>query len=132
MEALNQRKRRIYIAARFKNVVWANEVAVHLRAAGHTVTSRWIEESSAAKHETLTDDERRVRADADITDLMRANTLVYLPTGGRHGGCHVEFGVALASGMDLFVFGARENVFHYLPGVKSCLTLRELIEELSY
>lgn len=42
--------------------------------------------------------------------------LTYVPAIWARGGRHVEFGVALANGLDIVVIGPPENLFHYYDG----------------
>ncbi len=102
----------LYLAAYFpvRNELIAARQA--LQTLGHRVTSRWLDEETVA-----TPDARhwsKIGAD-DVADLGQADTLVIdtradSPRGGRE----VEFGVALKSGLRLFIVGPQRNVFHYL------------------
>jgi hypothetical protein len=68
------------------------------------------------------DEELRQLALTDLKDLGRSEAMVFFsepqnqqpPRGGRH----VEFGMAVAWGLQLFVIGERENLFHHLGRVK--------------
>ena len=109
--------------------------AKELQLAGHNITSNWIHGDhhlvpwEFRKHWTNdlgTDDEidpqARPIAIEDYDNLLKANTVVFFsqkpsnpaPRGSRH----VEFGIALRTGMDILVIGPRENLFHTMPGVR--------------
>ena len=121
--------RRIYVAARYLAAPLMRKWKDELEARGHTVTSRWLEGKVAQN-----DDERMQYASEDIEDIKRACTLVvhnnpkYFGTGW--GGRHVEYGLAIAWGKDVFIVGGRENIFHHLEGVRLFGTFEELVESL--
>ena len=97
-----------------------------LCAAGHSVTSRWIdgghqlaviEISTSARCE---EQSRFAREDWD--DLVEADCVISFTEPPRElnssrGGRHVEYGMALALGKKIIVVGFLENVFHHLPEV---------------
>jgi hypothetical protein len=106
------------------------ELAAELRRMGHTVTSRWLEESSRPDCGTLPDGRSRIAppedrgafAAQDIEDVRAADVVVSFTESddapASRGGRHVEYGAAFAWGKRLVVVGHRENVFHHLPGVE--------------
>jgi len=111
---------RIYLAARYSRNSEMREVAAYIRARGDEVTSRWINGShEIGDHPS--DEARRVLAEEDYEDLVRADAVLCFSEEPRsnnsRGGRHVEFGLALALNKPLFVIGPKENVFHYLPGI---------------
>ncbi|MBV8979295.1 MAG: hypothetical protein JO086_00165 [Acidimicrobiia bacterium] len=118
---------KIYIAARYDRRAEMAVVAGFLRAHGHQITSRWLDESHA-----MLDDE--VAAMVDLADLEGADCLVSFtetpveraPWAAR-GARHVEFGVALKSGKRLVVCGPRENIFHHLVKVEVVRNEDELV-----
>ncbi len=68
--------------------------------------------------------EKRQRfAEEDYQDLCTCAVTISFTeiprTSTSRGGRHVEFGIALALGQQVWVVGPRENVFHCLPDVKS-------------
>ena len=100
---------------------------------GHIVTSRWID----GEHEALDSSllhcanqgiaQRFLRE--DLEDLFAADAIVSFtepPNGPSRGGRHVEFGIALAHGLRLFVVGPKENLFYFAPGVRQYGTFDEL------
>lgn len=139
---------RWYLAGRMSREKDLAAVAAALREQGHTVTSRWLNgghkfedsefgqanfvlASHAARalapmdaYETL----KRGRAIAfdDLLDLQEAEAVAYFSSGGRsdepaypgRGGCHVEFGLALAWRKRLVLVGPAESIFHFLPSVQ--------------
>ena len=50
-------------------------------------------------------------------------------TATVRGGRHVEFGMALALGKPIFVYGHKENIFHYLPQVEHTENVVESLRE---
>lgn len=145
---------RIYLAARYSRRVELCAYRDQLVLDGHTVTSRWL----AGKHQLdsngrpIGDDgesliegtgfsaevaaaKMRERfAAVDLADVRACSVLVSFtesPTAtyGR-GGRHVEFGYALALRKKLIVVGHRENLFHFLPGVRFCPTWEDCVELL--
>lgn len=137
---------KIYLAARYSRHTEMQGYAAELRAAGHTVTSRWINgshqvmlngEPLGAEREamfesghTSMENQRREFAGHDWDDLMAADIVISFTEQPRmvsnsRGGRHVEFGAALAAGKRCIVVGWRENVFHCLPTVEFCHTWPE-------
>jgi nucleoside 2-deoxyribosyltransferase len=122
---------KIYVAAPFctRDTV-AQGVVEALEAAGHEITSTWIESTREIGHATIgtskgsSDEEARRHALMDISDIEGSDAVVmvsseyaiiqgydgpaeWLHTGGRH----VEVGVALAAGKAVHILGEPENVF---------------------
>lgn len=107
---------KLYLASSFSDRDVLRSWADDLRRAGHIVTSRWL----SGSHDIVehSGDERRL-AEEDFEDVEAADTLVlFVPVNGRRGGCHVEFGLALAWGKRLIIVPSRSNVFHWLPTVE--------------
>jgi hypothetical protein len=130
---------RIYLAARYSRHPEMQLCARQLEAAGHSITSRWIQGSHQvmlngevlvperealfeSDHESM-EQQRREFAGHDWDDLMAADWVISFterprkPSNSR-GGRHVEFGAAFAAGKRCIVVGWRENVFHCLPQVE--------------
>ena len=126
-----RRLRRYYIAARYDRREEMCGYADELRQLGHMVDCRWLlGQLHADAHKV--DDPSWHRDDGvpmeaapfardDMEDLAAADTIILfseLPEShSKRGGRHVEFGMALAFGLELVVIGPRENVFHCLPRV---------------
>lgn len=127
----------IFLAARYSRLPELNVYRTQLEAAGHRVTSRWLN----GGHEIVRDvqglsaqvanAERERLAIEDWNDMKEAEVVVSFTeeprsTNGR-GGRHVEFGGALALGKTCVVVGPRENVFHHLPGLQHHSTWAEFM-----
>lgn len=112
---------RIYLAAAFERQAETRQWRERLRELPNVeITSRWLDEQepAGAVSGATTEDHARRCAEIDIEDVDRCDLLVaFCPEDGfrkGRGGCHVEFGYALAKGKALLVVGMRENVFHVL------------------
>lgn len=119
-----------YIASRCQEA--ARAIRDELQAAGHTVTSRWLEETNYGADKT--DTERMAIARIDHEDVIACDYLVFRsePDGARvPGGKHVEMGMALALHRPVFVIGARENIFHWHPSVHVVGSVAEVLENLT-
>lgn len=117
---------RIYLAARFERQAEMRERAAELRALGFTVTSRWITEER-------TDD--NLGAISCLNDVIGSDAIClftdpYSETRVTGGGKDVEFGVAIAARLDLFVVGPRRNVFQHLEGVEQFDTWEAFVSEM--
>jgi len=121
----------IYLASRYSRREELCEYREQLRAAGHHVTSRWLN----GEHQALdtngselpgTPQQAMTFAADDFGDLMAADVVISFTEPPRsapnRGGRHVEFGMAIATGKRVLVVGYRENVFHCLPRVEFCET----------
>ena len=90
-----------------------------------TVTSRWLNRDPALRISeadlVAAPAVGRPFAQDDVEDVRSADLLVLFTEEVRNkhrGGCHVEFGLAIAYGKMLAVVGPRMNVFHTLGGVR--------------
>lgn len=105
---------KIYLASNYSTHPEMRGYAAKLEAAGHVVTSEWINGSSRG-------DDRAEYARIDLRDVDGADALIFFsesPAGSRtRGGKHVEFGYALARGKRIFLVGPCVNVFHHLPEI---------------
>lgn len=120
---------KVYLAARFSR---RDELATYreqLIRYGHTCECRWLTDPA---HRIEVDDLRsnahrfnQELAWHDLHDLAAADTCVFFAPGGSRGGCHVEFGYALAAGKRLVWVGERGHVFSYLPAVEQFDTFEE-------
>lgn len=117
---------KFYIAARFSRRPECNALAHQLQALGHTITSRWVRPDSDHVVPTglsarVADAERERFAREDYEDVLACDAMVSLmeePRSNTRGGRHVEFGMAVALGKDMFIIGPRETVFHHMPTVR--------------
>jgi len=133
---------KIYLAARYDRREELCHYADKLRGEGYTVDCRWLNGShqlhpGAEKVEAAEDTmpmEAGAFAQDDIEDLRNADILIFFSerpsANSKRGGCHVEFGIALALGHRLIVVGARENVFHCLPDVEQYHCFDDCLEAL--
>jgi hypothetical protein len=116
---------KIYLAAKYGQMMEMREVRDKLVELGHEVTSQWVdgkEENNSAS----------AAAVMDVEDVRRADTLIAFsrPRGSMNpgGGRHVEFGIALALDKRLIVVGPLgEHVFHAWPGVFNFMDLDHLL-----
>jgi nucleoside 2-deoxyribosyltransferase len=110
---------KVYLAASFSRKNDLREFAKELRAAGHTVTSRWLRELSDPKADMDVEKSYKTYATHDIEDIEAADTFVIFtvdPTEFiKRGGKHFEAGYAYARRKSLFVVGPDENIFYQLP-----------------
>jgi hypothetical protein len=102
-----------------------------LESKGFKVTSRWIN----GEHEVLEGQDHNLNerfAREDWEDLNNANLMIYfVPNGNENrgrGGRHVEFGLALAWNIQIFVIGKKENVFHWMSQVRHFDDLNQILE----
>lgn len=113
----------IYVASHCR---WAGlHVASVLRAAGHNITSRWLNsEFKPTDHHSA--EERRVIAQEDFDDVVAADGLVLVAGPDRYpGGKFVEAGIALARGLRVVIIGRRENMLMWMPCIESVDTPEE-------
>ena len=123
-------KHSVYIASDFRNKDFCRTVLrPAFEAQGFTVISRWHFEE-AALDSILTDAQRATVAEVDLHDVSVTDGFVMYNPQSMHrsgsGGRHVETGFALAIGKPIFILGAREPVFHWLPEVLGCWPLDHL------
>src|SRR6266849_6726995 len=130
----------IYLAGRYGRREELCGYRAELVAAGIEVTANWLD-GPAQRHidgTVLTPTEEQlveIGADTpetvaisgkcawqDVDDVLNATTLVAFTehpaslNRGR-GGRHVEYGMAIAAGIEVIVCGWREHIFHSLPQV---------------
>ena len=139
----------IYVAAPYAAREWVREnVAEPLRAAGHRITSDWLQESTPIEAGTLAaavalaDDQVMDHVHSDVFGVAKADMLVMVTPDwieersgapvpvSSSGGRHVEFGIALAYGKRLMVLGDPENVFARACAI-SVSTVEDLLEEVA-
>jgi nucleoside 2-deoxyribosyltransferase len=106
-----------------------------LNSSGHEVTSNWLNEISPLNTKMGDDPDQFYLETAvlDFEDIDRADAILFMAedphVGIPRGGRHVEFGYAMGKGKKILVIGPKENVFHYIPGVKHYSSLWEFINE---
>jgi nucleoside 2-deoxyribosyltransferase len=122
---------KLYIAAQYSRKEEMLEKASALRAMGVEVTSRWMEEDyhPYIQLSEITDEKNAEIADYDLSDIEDADTFLFFSEEHppKRAGRHVEFGYALALGLDMHVVGCKENIFHYLPEVKKHETFGDFV-----
>jgi hypothetical protein len=108
---------RIYLSARYGRRSEMVKCAYELRDDGHRVTSQWINGEDETEGQRHTFADQRQWALDDLYDINRSETLIAFTepadSAFGRGGRHVEFGYAMARGLNLIVVGPRENVFHH-------------------
>lgn len=138
-----------YLAARFGRIDELRKYRDALKAAGHGVTSRWLDGNHAIigpNGETAANGDagdgsyeyarkRAACASEDLDDIDAANAIIAFTEkdgapGGSRGGRHVELGYAISEGIDIFIVGPRENVFCWLPSISQFDTFDELLASL--
>ena len=127
-----------YLASAFARHPEMRAARDDLVAAGHTVTSRWIDLHGGDQLEAMVANDLREHPEraaryamADIQDLFAADTVISFTGFGGRGGRHVEFGLAIAASKRLIVVGPREHVFHALPEVEYHSTWSECLAALT-
>jgi len=129
---------RLYLAAMYSRHEELRRYADVLENHGHVVTSRWINgEHEALDSELLSPVNRRLAQkffEDDMQDLLVADALIAFTeppnSGFSRGGRHVEFGIALAAGLRLFVVGPCENLFYLAARVRQYRDFDELYLDL--
>lgn len=130
---------KIYLAASYARKDEMRGVRDVLVAAGHTVTSTWIDLPDDMECDNK-DKKKRLMQEApliyqgfalqDVEDLCKADTLVMFTGDDKStGGRHTEFGMALTRNMYIVIVGPRENVFHCIDGIYRYNSWRELCIE---
>jgi hypothetical protein len=120
---------KIYLASRYSRRLELCAYRSAIEAAGHTVTSRWLNGGHEVPEHPVSDvgpeaaEDLRTRfAMEDWADLMSAECCIAFTepprTGPSRGGRHVELGGALAAGKRVIIVGHRENVFCCMPQVE--------------
>lgn len=111
---------RLYIAAPFELQDEAKRIGALCEAKGLKVTSSWFHEDPSAVSEVVSNSLER--AQADMMDLLTSHGMLLInPEEWRRrgsGGRHFETGVASASGLPIYIYGVRSNVFHHLESVR--------------
>jgi hypothetical protein len=122
---------KIYVASHDQEL--ARDAAAALEDAGHQITSRWLMRKGFRPVEEHTDEERRVIAAEDCSDVLAADILVLIqsePPGP--GGRLVEAGIALGAGRQVYVIGRRENMLMWHPSILAFPDAETLKEHLAH
>jgi nucleoside 2-deoxyribosyltransferase len=129
-----------YIAAPFEERETALELKANLEAMGVKITSTWLTPADGNDKNMARLQNRfhdcRCRAVKDLRDIDAGDYFILIKPKKMHrvpttGGHHVETGYAIAKGKPVIVYGDRENVFHYLPGVQEARGFLALLHLLS-
>lgn len=123
---------RIYIAASFtQRDTEATNMKRCLLAAGHEVTSRWLDPLHQ-KHNSYGMEDKF--ASMDLADIRRSEAMVIITEGDdkqtTKGGRHTELGIALERHIPIFLYGPKEQVFHNLLCVQQVFAISQLISAL--
>lgn len=106
--------KKVYLAGRYKMKPHLAAIGDLLKQDGHEITSSWIYGSE----EGLT---KKQIAQLDYDDLMAADYCISAtePHGSYNvaGARHVEFGLAYEAGLNCWIVGEPEVIFHHLNGV---------------
>lgn len=105
---------KIYLAGRFNRLEELRGYADCLTSDGHEVTASWVYGGEEGlKYDDI--------AELDFKDVQRADCIVHFTephaSSNPGGGAHTEFGIAIALGLELFIVGEKQQVFHWTPGV---------------
>jgi hypothetical protein len=124
---------KIYIAGRYSRRDEFRQVRDKLVKRGHTVTSRWLDETQSLDSQMgeETSDWYWKTQRVDLMDIDSAYSVLFFAedplVGTPRGGRHVEFGYALGMGIPIHVIGPRENVFHYNDHVRHFNSLEDFL-----
>lgn len=125
---------KIYLAARYDRKEEVAKMAVWLASLGFEMTCTWVKRETSLYDDVMGTEEGTLNALLDVEDVGRSDILVLLAeepgNGSSRGGRHVEFGMAVALGLQLVVLGAKENIFHCLPYVKVVADRDALLDHL--
>lgn len=126
-------KRTIYLAAPWVNKAEARAAKKQLEAAGHTVTSRWIEFHPDVQPEDPGYEKMlREQAEQDLGDLAGSSTFIILNLGKSEGKA-TELGYAISMNdmhdqPEIYLVGEKTiNIFYHLPEVVQVGSVEELI-----
>ncbi len=106
---------KVYLTARFARKDEMARYAQELNRLGHEVTSRWLEvefdSGTPLSHPNWSQ-----LAQQDLDDIRKADVLIsFTETTGGGGARHVELGVGLGLGKQVYIVGSAEHLFHTLP-----------------
>lgn len=141
----------IYLAARYSRRLELCQYRTELQAYGFHVTSRWLNGAHQVDRDGLKlgalgeeyvesgseENAAKLRdffATEDMADVKAARRVIAFTEAPRsdasRGGRHVEAGMALAWGIQLWVVGPRENVFYSLSNVRQFDSFDDAMEAL--
>src|SRR5262249_36725426 len=128
--------RSVYLSGRFERRDEINEYRLDLEAAGIVVLATWLtdpeppelDQNAPGFHEPIW--AHLAELDREEVRSVDAFVLFADPLGGAGGSRHVEFGMALAWGKQLFIVGEVENLFQRLPEVVVCPTWDDALHAL--
>jgi hypothetical protein len=125
---------KIFLSGRWSQREALREVRDALKPLGHEVTSRWIDKDSDDKseRERLLQPVAEQNAIDNLEDIAKSDCVVSFTQGkgGKKGGRHVEFGVAVALNKWCVLIGTPENAFHWLPNIERYDSLEEWLDSL--
>jgi len=137
----------VYLAARYSRRKEILGYAEQLKKIGVAITSRWIEGSHQISDDQLGLIDKQLHeseeaaqlgqrfAIEDVTDIANADLFIGFTeeprTVSSRGGRHVELGLALGNGLECWIVGPRENVFHCLPEVRCFSDWPEALQEIA-
>lgn len=106
----------VYIASSFSQ---GREAAIHARTVletkGYKSTAGWID---SHLKEDIGPKDRAKEARKDLNDIEKAWVFVLLNHGPLTPGRMIEFGYALATGLEMIIVGPLTSIFHHLPNVQ--------------
>ena len=117
-----KKKLNVYIAGRYGQREYFQDIATELTARGMASVARWVFEdpdldpmAAAAIKDPLSG---AMFAKADLEDIRCSHVFLCFTTAdSTTGGYHVELGYALAIRLVPIIVGPPRNIFHALPGV---------------
>lgn len=96
----------IYVATKWENMGRARETMALLTRQGHHITYDWTRCEQFSPEQAL----------RDVQGVLDADALVFLADEGfQYKGAYVEFGIAVARGIPIYVDG---------PAIDTCLFVR--------
>lgn len=122
----------MYVAARFEDMPLARAVAKALCAAGHCITSSWLQEDPNSRWRRIASTQLASIATTALRDVDAAEVVVILSSAGgeNSGGKFVETGYAMATCKSVYLIGPRENAMMFHPNIQSFTSVDEVIDHL--
>ena len=122
---------KVYLAAPYSYKEQMRVYRDELQKEGIEVTSRWLDEENnpATQLSDVTFEYKRKHSTQDAQDVAKADALIFFTDPTKtivRAGRHVEFGMAIAYNIPIFVVGDYENIFHYLETVSHYETWEQL------
>lgn len=119
----------VYLAADFARREEIRQYAAALREQGYTITASWLSKDTDSSKEGVTDSQRADWAAMESHDVESSDYLVLFTTGElARGGRHTEYGMALGFGVEVFIVGPAEHIFHHLAAARVD-TFEQLLEQ---